>query len=185
MAPDTSAASKKKSPSNLGEIIPVDPKQSPPSPHESSQVGTADVMGHSSCSPSPTPGTPERNSTPNPPDSQANSITLPADVLHLEEEMNDVMVHLLTFRASVDAHWQRLISELEIAHCQNKTKASIAINRVEGHYMAAICNTEAVYAAAMREVEAVCSASTREVETICTTAVREADAARAVQTSKL
>ena len=45
--------------------------------------------------------------------------------------MNDVMVYLLTFRTSIDAHWQRLISELEIAHCQNETKASDAINGVE------------------------------------------------------
>ena len=105
VAPDTPAASKEKAPSDLGEIILVYSKQSPPSPHESSQVGMADVMAHSSHSPSPTPGTLERNSTPNPPKSQANSITLPDDVLHLQEEINDAMVHLLTFKASVDAHW--------------------------------------------------------------------------------
>ena len=83
MAPNTPAASKEKAPSNLGEIILVYPKQSPPSPQESSQVGMDDVMAHSSCSLSPTLGTPERNSMPCPPESQANSITLPDDVLHL------------------------------------------------------------------------------------------------------
>ena len=111
----------------------------------------ANVTAHSSCSPSPTLGTLERNSTPNPPELQANSITLPDDVLHLQEEMNDVMVHLLIFRTSVDAHQQRLISESEIAHHQNETKT---INGVEACYLVALCNTEAVYAAAMRKAEA-------------------------------
>ena len=95
------------------------------------------------------------------------------------------MVHLLTLRSSVDTHWQRLISEWEIAHHQNETKASKAINGLDAHYTAALHNTEAVYAAAMREVEATCSTSTREAEATCTTAVREAEAARATQTSKL
>ena len=134
MAPNTPAASKEKAPSDLGEIIAVYPKQSLPSPHQSSQVDMANVTAHSSCSPSHTLGTPERNSTPKPPESQANSITLPDDVVHLQEEMNNAMVHLLTFRASVDTHWQRLISESEIAHCQNETKASEAINGVEACY---------------------------------------------------
>ena len=95
------------------------------------------------------------------------------------------MVHLLTFRASVDAHWQRLIFESEITHCQNETKALEAINGVEAHYMVALTNTEAVYAAAMREVEATCLASTREAEATHATTVREAEATRAAQTSKL
>ena len=104
MVPNTPAASKEKAPPDLGEIIPVYPKQLPPSPQESSQVGTIDVTAHSSCSPSPTLGNPERNSNPNSLELQANSITLPDDMLHLQEEMNDALVHLLTFRASVDAH---------------------------------------------------------------------------------
>ena len=95
------------------------------------------------------------------------------------------MVHLLTFRASVDAHWWRLISELEITHCQNETEASKAINGVEAHYTVALHNTKAVYAAAMKEAEDTHLASTREAEATHVTAVREAEATRAVQTSKL
>ena len=151
---DTPAASKEKAPSNLGEIIAVYLKQSPPSPHESLQAGMANVTVHSRCSPSPTLSTPEKNSTRNPRELQTNSITLPDNVLHLQEEMNNAMVHLLTFRASVDTCQQRLISELEIAHCQNETKASKAINGVETHYAVALHDTKAVYAAAMRETEA-------------------------------
>ena len=185
MAPIHPAASREKAPSELGEIIAVYPKQSHPSPHESSQVGMANVMAHSSCSPPPTPGTPERNSTPNAPESQAYSITLPDDVLHLQEEMNNAMVCLLTFRASVDAHWQRLISESEIAHCQNETEASKAISGIEACYAVALCDTEDIYTAAVREAEATHLASTGEAEATHATAVREAEAARAVQTSKL
>ena len=99
--------------------------------------------------------------------------------------MNDAMVHLLTFRASVDACWQRLIPELEPIHCQNETEALEVINGVESHYVVALCNTEAVYTVAMGEMEAICLASTREVKTTHTTTVREAEAARAAQTSKL
>ena len=105
VVPNTPAASKEKAPPDLGEIIPVYLKQPPPSPHESSQVGMVDITAHSSHSPFPTLGTLERNSTPNPPELQANSITLPDGVLHLQEEMNNAMVHLLTFMASVDACW--------------------------------------------------------------------------------
>ena len=70
VAPNTPAAGKEKASSNLGEIIAVYPKQSPPSPHKSSQADMAKVTAHSNCSPSPTLGTPERSSTPNPPESQ-------------------------------------------------------------------------------------------------------------------
>ena len=95
------------------------------------------------------------------------------------------MIHLLTFRASIDAQWQRLISELEIAHCQNETKACDALNGVEACYAVALHNAKAVYAVAIREAEATCSASTREAEATHASAVREAEAARVVQTSKL
>ena len=95
------------------------------------------------------------------------------------------MVHLLTFRASVDACQWRLISESEIAHCQNETKALEVINGIEACYSAVLCNTEAVYTAAMREAEATHLASAREVEATHATMVREAEATRAAQTSKL
>ena len=145
----------------------------------------ADITAHSNCSPSPTLDTLERNSTPNPPELQPNSITLPDGVLHLQEEMNDAMVHLLTFRDSVHAHQQRLICGLEITHCQNETEALGAINGVEACYSVALHDTKAVYAAAMRETEADHLASTREAEATHATMVREAEAARAAQTSKL
>ena len=109
-------------------------------------------------------------------------ITLPDNVLHLQEETSDAMVHLLTFRASVDAHWQRLISALEITHCQNEIKDSEAISGIEAHYVVALHDTEAIYGSAMREAEAAHLASNREAEA---TTGRVAEATRAAQTSKL
>ena len=145
----------------------------------------ADIMAHSSCSSSPILGTPERDGSPSPFQLQANSTTLPDNVLHLQEEMNDAMVHLLTLKASIDAHQQKLISETEIAHHQNETKTSEAIKEIKAHYVATLSDAEATYVAAVREAEAAHSASTREVEVIHTTAVRKAEAASVAQTSKL
>ena len=99
MVPNTPAAREEKAPMDLGETIPVYLKQLPSSPHGSSQEGMVNITAHSNHSPSPTLGTQERNSTPNPPELQANSITLPDNVLHLQEEMDDAMVYLFAFRA--------------------------------------------------------------------------------------
>ena len=64
------------------------------------------------------------------------------------------MVHLLTIRALVDAHQQRLISEPEITHHQNEAKTSEAINGIEACHMAAMREAEATHATAVREAEA-------------------------------
>ena len=95
------------------------------------------------------------------------------------------MVHLPTVRASVDAHWQRVISEVEITPCLNDNKTSKAIKGVKAHYAAALGNAKATYVATIREAEATCSATTGEAEAICTIAVREAEAASVAQASKL
>ena len=87
--------------------------------------------------------------------------------------MNDAMICLLTLQASIDAHWWRLISEMETAHCQNEAKTSKAIKEIKARYMAALSDVEATYMAAIREAEAAHSASTREAEVICATAVRK------------
>ena len=94
--------------------------------------------------------------------------------------MNDCIVHLLTLKASIDACWQKLISETEIAHCQNESKTSEAIKEIKAHSVAALSNAEATHVAAISEAEAANSASTREAEVICTTAVRKAEAASVV-----
>ena len=99
--------------------------------------------------------------------------------------MNNAIVHLLTLKASVDACQQKLISEMEITHCQNESKTSEAIKEIKAHYAAALSNSKATYVAAIREAEATHSASTREAEVIHATAVRKAEAASVMKTSKL
>ena len=145
----------------------------------------ANIMAHSSHSPSPMPGTPERDSSPTPFQSQANSITLPDNVLHLQEEMNEAKVHLLNIRALVDAHQQRIISEMKVAHYKNEIKTSEAIREVKAHYAAALSDAESAYGTAMRKVEAAHSAFTSEVEAKHATAIRKAEAASVVQALKL
>ena len=99
--------------------------------------------------------------------------------------MNGAMVHLLTIRASVDAHQQRIISEREVTHHQNEIKTSEAIREVNAHYMAALSNAKAAYVTAMRKAETAHSASTSEPEAVHATAVRKAEAASVVKASNL
>ena len=146
----------------------------------------ANVTAPSSHSPSPTPGMPERDTSPTPFDSQANSINLMDDVLHLQEEMNDAMVHLFTARASTDTHCQRIISETEVSHHQNKKiNLAEAIREVKARYATMISDAKSAYVTAMRKVEAAHSASTSKAEVIYTTGIRKEEAANVVQASKL
>ena len=183
--PNNPAASRGEVPLDPGDTLPGYLKQPPPSPHESSQAGTADVTTHSSHSPSPIWDMPERNTSPTHFQSQANSINLSDDVLHLLEEMNDAMVQLLTSRASIDTHHQRIISETEVSHCQNEINLAEAIREVKARYTSLISDTKSTYVTAMRKAEATHSVSTSEVEVISATGVRKAEAANVVQASKL
>ena len=129
-------ASRGEVPTDPGETLPGYLRQLPPSPHESSQAGMANVTAPSSCSSSPTLGMPERDTSPTPFQSQANSINLLDVMLHLQEEMNSAMVHLLTASASTDTcHW-RIISETEVSHCQNEINLAEAIREVKASYAA-------------------------------------------------
>ena len=95
------------------------------------------------------------------------------------------MVHLLTIRASVDTHFQRIISETGVTHCQNEIKTSEDIREVKGCYAAVTSNAKSGYMTAMRKMEVTHSASTSKVEAICTTRVRKAEVVNAAQASKL
>ena len=129
--------------------------------------------------------TPERDTSPTTFQSQANSINLSDDVLHLQEEMNNAIVHLLTARALIDTcHW-RIISEKEASHYQNEINLAEAIREVKARYTTSIGDGRSTYTTAMRKAEATCSASTSEVEVIHATGVRKAEAANVVQASKL
>ena len=165
-------------PFKQGMIDPASLKEIPPSPQESSQVGMANDMAHTRCSPSlsPTPGSHEVISVPSASPSQAslraNSITLLNKVLHLQEEMSNGMSCLLTTWASLDGHQQRLISDTETTFHQNKAKASEAIKEVKDHCVASICEAKALSAVAIRNAETTHSISIMEVEGAHMTAAR-------------
>ena len=85
----------------------------------------ANITAHSSHSLSH--NTPERDTSPTPLPSPAHSINLLDNVLHLQEEMNEVLVHLLSTRAAIKVCCQQIISETEVGHCQNEIDTSEAI----------------------------------------------------------
>ena len=143
----------------------------------------ANIMAHSSCSLSH--GTPERDTSPTPLLLLANSINLLDNVLHLQEEMNDAMVHLLSTRAVIDMCHQWVISETEVSHCQNKIDTSKANREVKAQYTATIRDAEAAYGTAIRKAEAAHLTSTSKVEVIQSTGIRRAKAANAARASKL
>ena len=124
----------------------------------------ADVTAHSSHSPSPMLDTPERDISPAPLQLQVNSLMLPDNVLHLQEEMNNAMVHLLTVMASINTHWWRIMSETEVAHHWNGIKTSKAIREVKASYAATLGNAMATYVTAMRKVETTHLTSISEAE---------------------
>ena len=173
-------ASKEENSSNAGEALLAYGKQPPPPPHGSSQVDIAYIMAHSSHSLSHC--TLERDTSPTPFPLLANSINLLDNILHIQEEMNEAMVHLLSARAAIDMHFQQALLETEASHCQNEINTPKVIREVKAQYASVIGDTEAIYGTTMRKPEAVCSASTSKVEVIGATRIRKANA---MQASKL
>ena len=106
----------------LGEALLVHLKQPPPSPHGSSQADMADITAHSSNYLSH--NTPVRDTSPTPLPLPAHSINLLDIVLHLQEEMNEALVHLLSARVTMEMCTQQIISETEVGHCQNEIDTS-------------------------------------------------------------
>ena len=184
VAPNNPVASRGEVLPDPGKTLPGYLKQPPWSPHESSQAGMANVTAHSSHSPSPTWNMPEWDTSLTPFQSPANSINLSDDVLHLQEEMNNATV-LLTARALIDNHHQRIISKTEVSHYQNEINLTETIRAVKARYTTTIGDAESTYMTGMRKVEAAHSASTSKAEVIHATRVRKVEAANAVQASKL
>ena len=87
----------------------------------------------------------------------------PLDAAHLWEEANKALGELLVIKASIDAHWQKLVWELGIALCQNNSKTAESI----------------------KEAKAIYAHSIQEAVTLCSTTIREAEAWGATQASSL
>ena len=183
MAQSVQTISGEEVPFGAGKIDSDSPKRMPPSPQGSSQTGMADDMAHTCHSPSlpPLPRTPEATSVPSALHSQASPRAIfntPSDeVLHLQEEMNNAMSHLLTLQASLDAHQWRLVSDTETTLHQNEAKASEAIKVVKACYATSILETEALYVSVIKEVEANYSTSIMEMEGGHVTAMQDVKAA--------
>ena len=89
------------------------------------------------------------------------------------------MVHLLSSRAAIDTHHQRVLSETEVGHHQNEINTSEAIRDIKAWYAAAIRDAEASYGTTLRKAEAVHLASTSKAAVIQATGIRKAEAANA------
>ena len=102
--------------------------------------------------------------------------TLPDNILHLQQEMNNAMSCILTLQALLDAQQWRLISDIETTLCQNEAKAAEVIKIVKACYAGTIHEAKAMYAMAIREVETNCSTSIMEMEGGHSTDVRDVEA---------
>ena len=89
----------------------------------------------------------------------------PLDVAHLQQEANEVLGDLLVTKSSIDAHWQKLVSNYGIALCQNKSKTTESIKEAKAQCVHSIKKAEATCAHSIKEAEALCSTAIRKVET--------------------
>ena len=133
----------------------------------------------------PSPGILKRGTSPTPLALSANSTNLSVDVLHLQEEMNSIMVHLFSVRAAMHTCHQWVISETEVGHCQKEIDTSQVIREIKVWYAAIVGYTEKGYRTPIRKVEAICLDSTSKAEVTWATGIRKAEAANAAWASKL
>ena len=92
-----------------------------------------------------------------------SSDTPPTDVAHLWVEANKALGDLVMVKSSIDAHWQKLVSEFSMAFHQNDSKAMESI----------------------KEVKAICAHSIQEVENCCSVVITEEEAQRVSQVVSL
>ena len=96
------------------------------------------------------------------------------DVAHLWEEANKAMGDWMVIKFSIDAHWQKLVSQFGMILCQNESKTKESIKEAK-----ALC------ACSIREAEANCAHSIKEAEAHCSIAIREAETQGASQASSI
>ena len=104
----------------------------------------------------------EEISTPSSPTAEApepSGDMPPTDVAHLQEEANKALGDLLMVKSSINACWQKLVSEFSMAIHENNSETMESV----------------------KEAKAICTHSIQEVENCCSVAIREAEAQRASQ----
>ena len=110
--------------------------------------------------------------------SRTRSITFPMDAMELQTNANKALDDLLTTKASIDVCRQRAVWELDIAFCQNESKAAASIKEAKAACSQVTLNTHVTCSWLTLEAKTNCSWVILEAKTTCSTAVKKAKTTR-------
>ena len=105
-----------------------------------------------------------------------SSSTPPTDTGHLQEEAKKALGGLLATKSSIDAHWQKLVWELDMDLCQNDSETTESIKEATATCTHSTQEAEALCSTTTKEAKATCAHSIQEAETLCSMAIRDAEA---------
>ena len=128
--------------------------------------------------------------------SRSRSVTPPADMIELWENANKALKELLTTKASIDAHRQRAIWELDMELHWNESQATESIKEAKAICSQATLDAQALCFATVKEAKAACMVavkeakmtqvhSIQEAKAACSTAIRDVEAWGASQAELL
>ena len=112
------------------------------------------LLGEIPNAPSPTAETPGPSSS-----------APPTDAGHLQEETNEALGELLATKSTIDTHWQKLVWELGIAHCQNKSWNSRIHKGSQGCLWNNHYGSQGHLCLLLLEAKTLCSLAIRDAET--------------------
>ena len=160
---------------------PHKPKELPQLVDTSSQLSTRDdaKMAEASLEGVPTTISPMSVTT------RSRSITPPADVAELWEIANKALEELLATKASIDAHRQRAIWELDMELCQNESKTTKSIKEDRAVCSCVTLDAKALCFVTIKEAKTTQSCTIQEAEAVCSMAIRAAETWRASQAELL
>ena len=106
------------------------------------------------------------------------SISPPEHIMELWTSANKALHDLLTTKASIDAHQQRAMWELNIALHQSQSKAAASIKEAKAACSQATLNAHATCSWLTLEAKTNCSWAILEAKTTCSMAVKKATTTR-------
>ena len=110
--------------------------------------------------------------------SRTGSISPLEDIMELQTSANKALDDLLTTKASIDAHRQTAMWELNVALHQSKSKAAASIKEAKAACSQATLNAHATCSQLTLEAKTNCSRAILEAKTTCSMAVRKAKTTR-------
>ena len=110
--------------------------------------------------------------------SRTRSISPPEDIIELWTSANKALNDLVTTKASIDAHRQRAMWELNVALHQSESKAAASIKDAKAACSQATLNPHATCSQLTLEAKTNCSWAILEAKTNCSLAVNKAKATR-------